>query len=114
MKDNRFADPLEAPGEADVTAHVDFQALSEIALREGAHVDGPLPQWVFLQRLGIVERARRLKERASAEQAVAIDAAVARLAGHGREQMGELFNAFVIVDPKLPTLPGFENARGSG
>jgi NADH dehydrogenase [ubiquinone] 1 alpha subcomplex assembly factor 7 len=110
VKDNRYADPLAAPGETDLTAHVDFAALAEIALREGAHVDGPLPQWVFLQRLGIVARARSLKERASPEQAAAIDGALARLAGNGREQMGELFQAFVIVDPKLPTLPGFEDA----
>jgi SAM-dependent MidA family methyltransferase len=105
-----FADPLDTPGEADLTAHVDFQALAEVAKRYGTNVQGPIFQGTLLQRLGIEQRAARLKPNATAEQAAAIDGARLRLTGNRPGQMGELFKAMVIADPKLPELPGFEIA----
>jgi NADH dehydrogenase [ubiquinone] 1 alpha subcomplex assembly factor 7 len=45
--------PLKNPGQADVTAHVDFQALARAAEDLGARVHGPVPQGDFLKRLGI-------------------------------------------------------------
>src|SRR5258706_12931677 len=47
-----FADPLKNPGQADVTAHVDFQALVRAAEDVGARVHGPATQGEFLKRLG--------------------------------------------------------------
>src|SRR5262245_37150166 len=113
VADHRFADPLDAPGEADLTAHVDFQALGDAAAREGARQHGPLPQGEFLRRLGIAERAGKLKARATAEQSAAIGAAFDRLTGRGADQMGELFKAMAIADPELPPLPGFETGAAS-
>ena len=52
-----FADPLKNPGQADVTAHVDFQALARAAEDVGARVHGPVAQGEFLTRLGIETRA---------------------------------------------------------
>ena len=52
-----FADPLKNPGQADVTAHVDFQALVRAAEDLGARVHGPVTQGDFLKRLGIETRA---------------------------------------------------------
>ena len=52
-----FTDPLKNPGQADVTAHVDFQALVRAAEDLGARVHGPVPQGEFLKRLGIETRA---------------------------------------------------------
>lgn len=43
---------LEQPGEADLTAHVDFIALKETATQSGLHSHGPVTQGEFLQRLG--------------------------------------------------------------
>ena len=54
----RAGDPLAAPGEADLTAHVRFRALAEAARPARAH--GPVAQGVFLERLGITARARAL------------------------------------------------------
>ena len=54
-----FADPLKNPGQADVTAHVDFQALVRAAEDVGARVHGPVTQGDFLKRLGIETRAAR-------------------------------------------------------
>ncbi|MGH7212772.1 MAG: SAM-dependent methyltransferase, partial [Acetobacteraceae bacterium] len=50
----RPADPFSAPGSADLTAHVDFAALAHAAHSAGASVHGPLPQGIFLTRLGLM------------------------------------------------------------
>ena len=105
---HRFVDPLAAPGEHDLTAHVDFQALAAAALAAGARVHGPRPQGTFLEALGIDERAERLKTRATAAQARDIDAALARLTASGADAMGDLFKAVAFADPKLGTPAGFE------
>jgi SAM-dependent MidA family methyltransferase len=104
-----FADPLAAPGEVDLSAHVDFAALARTAEATGAHVHGPITQGDFLRRLGIEARAAALRANATAAQAADIDAALARLTGAGREAMGELFKAMAFADPKLGALPGFDS-----
>jgi NADH dehydrogenase [ubiquinone] 1 alpha subcomplex assembly factor 7 len=104
VRGHRFADPLAEPGLADITAHVDFAALARAAERAGARTHGPVTQSAFLHRLGIVERAERLKAGATTLQVVGIEAALDRLVG--RDAMGDLFKVLAIADPKLETLPG--------
>jgi NADH dehydrogenase [ubiquinone] 1 alpha subcomplex assembly factor 7 len=104
-----FADPLGAPGETDLTAHVDFRALGRTAASQGARVHGPLTQSEFLRRLGIEERARALKARAIGAQAERVDQALERLVGGGPHHMGELFKAIAFADPRLGPLPGFDS-----
>jgi len=104
-----FADPLAAPGEVDLTAHVDFAALARMAQAAGARVHGPVTQGDFLRRIGIEARAAALRDTATAAQATDIDAALARLTGGGRESMGELFKATAFADPELGALPGFDS-----
>jgi SAM-dependent MidA family methyltransferase len=106
VRGHQYADPLADPGDADLTAQVDFAALARTARREGATVRGPVPQGEFLRRLGIEARAARLKQGATPQQASGIDAALARLTAP--EQMGELFKVLAIADPKLGALPGFD------
>jgi NADH dehydrogenase [ubiquinone] 1 alpha subcomplex assembly factor 7 len=103
-----FSDPLKAPGQADLTAHVDFMALAQSAELIGARSHGPIAQRDFLRRLGIERRAAALKARATPETAARIDAALSRLTGTGAKGMGELFKALAIADPKLGPPPGFE------
>ena len=105
-----FADPLAAPGQADLTAHVDFEALAQRAESMGAKCHGPLPQRDLLQNLGIHERAAMLKAR-DAGEAAEIDLALSRLLGGGAQGMGEIFKAFAIADPKLDLLPGFTTSQ---
>jgi len=104
-----FADPLAAPGEVDLTAHVDFAALARMAQAAGARVHGPVTQGDFLRRIGIEARAAALRDTAAAAQATDVDAALARLTGGGRDSMGELFKATAFADPKLGALPGFDS-----
>jgi len=98
--------PLAAPGEADLTAHVDFSALARAAVDAGACVYGPTPQGVFLRRLGILERAAALKAKADDAGRAEIDAALDRLCSE--DQMGVLFKAMCFSAPGLPPAPGLE------
>ncbi|MEW6257044.1 MAG: SAM-dependent methyltransferase [Pseudomonadota bacterium] len=107
VRAHRYADPLEAPGEADLTAHVDFSDLARRALAEGVAAYGPLTQGDFLMRLGIVQRAERLQQNTNASQRKAITAALARLAGRGEGEMGALFKVLCLCDRTNGPPPGF-------
>jgi SAM-dependent MidA family methyltransferase len=105
-----FADPLQAPGEADLTAHVDFEAFAQIAESIGSRVHGPVQQRDFLFRLGIDKRAATLKAGLARDKALEIDMALSRLTEPGAKGMGELFKVLAISDPRLVSVPGFEAA----
>src|SRR3954467_8329838 len=101
-----FADPLKAPGQADVTAHVDFQALARAAEDVGARVHGPVTQGDFLRRLGIETRAVTLMAKASHELSADISGALKRLIDSGRGGMGSMFKVLAISQPDLVALAG--------
>jgi NADH dehydrogenase [ubiquinone] 1 alpha subcomplex assembly factor 7 len=107
VRAHAYADPLADPGEADLTAHVDFALLAQAARSAGAAVHGPVTQGDLLHALGIDARAATLKGRATPAQAEAIDAAVMRLTGSGTGEMGALFKVLALGDPSLGALPGF-------
>lgn len=111
VRGHRRCDPLDAPGEADLTAHVDFAALSRAAARRGAATHGPVPQGLFLSRLGIAERTVRLRRGASPAQAREIEAARHRLIA--AEEMGTLFKVLAITPADMPAPPGFVATRHS-
>jgi SAM-dependent MidA family methyltransferase len=102
-----FADPLKSPGQADVTAHVDFQALVRAAEDLGARVHGPVPQGGFLKRLGIETRAVTLMAKAGHEVSEDISGALKRLVGGGRGGMGSMFKVLAVSEPHLTSLAGF-------
>jgi NADH dehydrogenase [ubiquinone] 1 alpha subcomplex assembly factor 7 len=104
-----FADPLKNPGQADVTAHVDFQALARAAEDLGARVHGPVTQGEFLKRLGIEARATGLMAKASPEIASDIAGALKRLTDSGRGGMGSMFKAVAISDPRLTGIAGLSD-----
>lgn len=99
------ADPLAQPGMADLTAHVDFGRIAEIARKEGCSVTGPVSQGAFLAKLGIHERTAQLGKEASPDAAFRLLAATRRLTA--AEAMGSLFKALGIGHPTLSALPGF-------
>ncbi|HLN10004.1 MAG TPA: SAM-dependent methyltransferase [Xanthobacteraceae bacterium] len=108
VRSHRPVPVLEDPGDVDLTAHVDFAALGRAAERAAARLHGPISQADLLRRLGIDARAARLKTAATYDQAIGIDAALARLAGSGPAQMGGLFKAIAFAPPELGPLPGFD------
>jgi NADH dehydrogenase [ubiquinone] 1 alpha subcomplex assembly factor 7 len=105
LRDGRGADPLTGPGSADLTAHVDFQAVAQAAEAAGATVSGPLPQGVFLTRLGLFQRSGVLARTLPPARGAAMIEAARRLAEPDR--MGMLFKALAVCHPGLPTPPGF-------
>ncbi len=101
-----FADPLKNPGQADVTAHVDFQALARAAEDIGARVHGPVPQGDFLKSIGIETRAVTLMAKASHEVSEDISSALKRLTDSGRGGTGSMFKVLVVSQPGLTSLAG--------
>ena len=103
---HRKVDPFAAPGEADLTAHVDFATLARIAQsREVRHL-GTVTQGDWLRALGIATRADALMQRApqyAAEIAQARDRLI------GEREMGTLFKVMALAAPHWPDGPGFES-----
>jgi SAM-dependent MidA family methyltransferase len=108
VRAHHYADPLGSPGEADLTAHVDFSALAKSARSAGASVHGPMNQGDFLVSLGLLERAGRLGANADESAREALRVAVERLASP--EQMGTLFKVLAIARPGIVP-PGFAAMR---
>lgn len=99
VRGHRFAAILDRPGEQDLTSHVDFQRVAEVAAEAGAAAAGPVEQGVWLERLGIIARARALAN-ASPGRATEIEAARARLCRP--DAMGSLFKLLAIHSPCWP------------
>ena len=106
VRGHGYCDPLQNPGQADLTAHVDFQSLAEVAHSAGCQTDGPISQGRFLLQLGLALLAQRLAQNAAPDEQDAIRSAFHRLTG--ADQMGQLFKAMALRHPALAPSPGFE------
>jgi NADH dehydrogenase [ubiquinone] 1 alpha subcomplex assembly factor 7 len=106
VRRHAFAEVLQDPGQADLTAHVDFAQLAAAARAAGAAVHGPIGQGLFLENLGISVRARKLAALADERQAEDIAAALARLTEPA--QMGTLFKVLAVTAAEQPAPAGFE------
>ncbi len=112
VRRHRPAAVLDAPGEADLSAHVDFQALAHAARSRGAAVHGPVPQGVFLTRLGLQARQQRLLAAAKPAQRAGIRSGCRRLVAP--DQMGLLFKAIALTGSDTPVPAGFERSETGG
>ncbi|WP_428835678.1 class I SAM-dependent methyltransferase [Sphingomonas rustica] len=104
VRGHDYANPFETPGEADLTAHVDFGTLREAAEVEGLTVHGPVTQGAFLRSLGIDARAQSL---ARAQPDRAADIATDRNRLVEDDQMGDLFKVLALTAPGWPAPEGF-------
>jgi SAM-dependent MidA family methyltransferase len=102
---HKFDPPLAHPGEADLTSHVDFTALADVAKARSIHVNGLTTQGDFLLRLGIAERAGILGTGRDPKQQAEIRAAVERLVGDRSGEMGELFKVLAVSSPEVALTP---------
>lgn len=105
VREHGYAPVLKDPGDADITAHVDFQTLAEIAESQGASVHGPVNQGTFLVRIGAEIRTQQLLQNADEEQAVQLISGVKRLIDP--TQMGHLFKAMAVCGQPHLTAAGF-------
>ncbi len=104
LRAHQHHDPFIAPGEADLTALVDFATAAEVARWDGARVLGTVGQGAWLEAMGIGTRAAALVKSSPAHEG-AIAAALARLTHP--EQMGALFKVMGLVAPDWPDGAGF-------
>ncbi|MDE1991922.1 MAG: class I SAM-dependent methyltransferase [Rhizobiaceae bacterium] len=102
---HEYDPPLDHPGEADLTSHVDFQHLAETARASGLHINGCCHQGDFLLGLGLLERASALGRDRDAATQEGIRLAVERLAGAGEGKMGELFKVLAVSSPAIDLMP---------
>ena len=103
VRDHETVDPFASPGEADLTCHVDFEAITIAAAT--AQTSRLTPQGVFLERLGITARAQSLAQNLTGP------ALTTHIAAHRRlthpQEMGTLFKAFALTQKGSPVPPGF-------
>lgn len=93
MRGHAYDGIFAAPGEADLTSHIDFEALAAQAISHGL-ATATATQGQFLLSMGLLERAGRLGNATPARQDE-IRAQVERLAASG--QMGDLFKVLCIA-----------------
>lgn len=100
LRAHRYDPPLAHPGEADLTAHVDFEPLAALA---PAHAFAP--QGEVLLRLGIRERSERLARNLTGTPLELHLSATARLTDPA--EMGSLFKVLALTGAGVPLPPGF-------
>jgi NADH dehydrogenase [ubiquinone] 1 alpha subcomplex assembly factor 7 len=105
VRRHKYWPVLASPGKADITAHVNFERIIRAAFAAGAAAHGPVPQGVFLERLGLSLRLERLSAGKSPDEAADLFSGAHRLSSPA--QMGELFKALCISAPGLPEPQGF-------
>lgn len=106
LAQHRFTDPLSDPGNADLTAHVDFGALATVAQGQGCVAWPLLTQGDFLFRLGIAQRCAKLAAQSSPSQREAVIVAHRRLTDS--TEMGTLFKVLCVTPTAAPVPAGWE------
>jgi NADH dehydrogenase [ubiquinone] 1 alpha subcomplex assembly factor 7 len=104
VRAHQKVDPFTAPGEADLTALVDFAALVPVVQGAGCRWLGTVPQGQWLRAMGIDARTEALS-RAVPDQTESLCAARDRLTAP--EQMGDLFKVFGLTATDWPEGAGF-------
>lgn len=105
MRKHAFASIFDQPGNADITSHVDFEAVTQAATASGAHCFAATTQGEFLLALGLVHRAGTLgagKDEATRDM---LRASVQRLAGNRPNDMGDLFKVVCLAGNANPVFP---------
>lgn len=103
MRSHAYADPLAAPGKADLTTHVDFEALALAAAP--CAVTALTTQGDLLARLGIAKRAQMLARGLTGSALENHRSATRRLTDP--QEMGSLFKALALHPLGSPPPPGF-------
>ena len=106
VRSHRFAGLFDAPGESDITAHVDFLQLRQAAEDAKMKSFGPMPMGEWLLRLGLEARMRQLLGHASEEETNEMRGRVARLVDPA--QMGVLFKVLALTNGIAMSPPPFE------
>lgn len=104
VKDHMPVSPFDSPGNSDLTAHVDFLTLANVARTRLLSVHGPSEQGQWLKSLGIDQRAKALVA-AQSDEEENIKAALHRLTHV--DEMGRLFRVMAATSMNWPEPEGF-------
>ena len=104
VKNHKKIDPLKHPGDCDLTAHVNFNDLSNYATN--VVVAKTTTQGLLLRKLGISERFERLATDLPKIQKLKLRSDKTRLIHSS--QMGDLFKAIALVPSKVALPIGFD------
>lgn len=109
VKNHKPCSLLDTPGEADITAHVNFSSLSDKIMANGLTVHGPVSQGAFLKALGIEVRAEMLSRDATDKERVDLALGLKRLTGEktDNKEMGALFKVMAFTSDPSIDLAGF-------
>lgn len=105
VKNHAFHPVLKDPGEADMTAHVDFTSLMQIAADAGLAVHGTLNQGEWLTRMGATVRLNMLLKAADTAQAEQLKTGLDRITSP--QAMGDLFKVLAVTNDFTLDMPGF-------
>lgn len=94
VRDHNFCSIFDYPGDADLTSHVDFMALAEVAAECGLQ-PALGEQGAFLMACGAKIWTEKLKQNAP-EGGGALDAQLHRLCGERSQDMGRLFKVLIL------------------
>ncbi len=95
---HKFKSVLEKPGQSDLSSHVNFKLLKEIAVKKNLYVSPVREQRNFLLELGIKERLKSLTKNVSSSVAETVNSEVKRLIDP--DEMGSLFKVIAITKTK--------------
>lgn len=101
MRAHRYVPITEAPGEADLTSHVDFEKLAAAFREAGAVAHHGMTQRDFLLAMGLEQRVAQLALRADDATRATLQRQMARLADEA--QMGNLFKVLCVTAPGMTT-----------
>ncbi len=108
IKDHKITNPFRDPGEVDLSADVDFQAIKECATSDPAipiDVFGPVQQGDWLHQLGIQYRADQLYNQAKSDsEREIIKSGYHRLVEKDGGSMGHIYK-FLALLPKGGSTP---------
>lgn len=106
MRKHAFVSVLDGPGEADITAHVDFENLAKSFISGGVDLLPMLTQGQFLRAMGLDLRTEKLAAKLSGQAAQDFVAASRRLAD--ADQMGNLFKVMAVAQKIRQPIYPFE------
>ena len=99
------------PGDIDLSHWVDFSALRQSTINNGARLVGPVSQGDFLQAIGIAQRTEAVAKIANAKTRRGLAAAINRLVSS--QQMGSTFKVAMMLPSGTGLPPGFADDQGS-
>ena len=106
LRAHEFVSVLDTPGEADITAHVDFEALAKGFMAGGAELLPMLTQGGFLRAMGLDMRTEKLAAKLEGQARLDFMAASRRLADAA--EMGNLFKVMAVAQKGHGTIYPFE------